>query len=173
MRIILETWRYISCWKSHVISLDFLISYGVSPLSNVCCKVKMLLGWLTDNKRICFNRWGCSSYDHHMDSWQWGSEYSVNRDHISHNTPHWNRKVYISVPRWCIVGYRTGTLWDLWNRSFATSAVKYLYNMVICFQPKHNIQPIACPWGWGMGLSFMNVWSVFYHWLAVCETILL
>ena len=32
----------------------------------------------------------------------------------SHNAPHWNRNVYISVPKWCIVGYGIGALWDLW-----------------------------------------------------------
>ena len=36
---------------------------------------------------------------------------------ISHNTPFCNRSVYISVTKWCIVGYGTGALWDLCNRS--------------------------------------------------------
>ena len=38
---------------------------------------------------------------------------------LSHNTPSWNRNVniYISVPAWCIVGYGTGALWDLWDWS--------------------------------------------------------
>ena len=37
---------------------------------------------------------------------------------ISHNAPLWNRNVHISVPKWCIVGYGTGALWDLWIWSF-------------------------------------------------------
>ena len=36
---------------------------------------------------------------------------------ISYNTPYWNRNVHISVPKWCIVGYGTGALWDLWGWS--------------------------------------------------------
>ena len=31
---------------------------------------------------------------------------------IFHKTPLWNRNVYISVSKWCIVGYGTGALWD-------------------------------------------------------------
>ena len=33
---------------------------------------------------------------------------------ISHNVPFFNRNVYISVKKWCIVRYSTNTLWDLW-----------------------------------------------------------
>ena len=36
---------------------------------------------------------------------------------ISHNAPFCNRNVHISVTKWCIVGYWTGTLWDLWDWS--------------------------------------------------------
>ena len=36
---------------------------------------------------------------------------------ISYNTPHWNRSVHISVPMWCVVGYETGVLWDIWDWS--------------------------------------------------------
>ena len=36
---------------------------------------------------------------------------------ISHNAPFCNRNVHISVTKWCIVGYGTGALWDLYNRS--------------------------------------------------------
>ena len=28
--------------------------------------------------------------------------------------------VHISVTKWCIVGYGTGALWDLWNGSIVT-----------------------------------------------------
>ena len=37
--------------------------------------------------------------------------------HISHNAPLWNRNVHISVPKWCIVGYGRGALWNLWDWS--------------------------------------------------------
>ena len=40
---------------------------------------------------------------------------------VSCNTPHWNRNVNISVPKWCIVGYRTGALCDLWDCSIDPS----------------------------------------------------
>ena len=43
---------------------------------------------------------------------------------ISHNTPHWNRNEHISVPKWCVVGYRTGALWDLQD----CSIVMYSYH---------------------------------------------
>ena len=38
---------------------------------------------------------------------------------ISHNAPFYNRnvQVHISVIKWCILGYRAGTLWDQCNRS--------------------------------------------------------
>ena len=36
---------------------------------------------------------------------------------ISLNAPLWNRNENISVPMWCIVGYWTGVLWDLWEWS--------------------------------------------------------
>ena len=36
---------------------------------------------------------------------------------ISHNAAFCNRNVHISVTKWCIVGYGTGALWDLCNRS--------------------------------------------------------
>ena len=42
---------------------------------------------------------------------------------ISHNTPLWNRNVHISVPMWCTVGYGTGALWDLWDRSILRASV--------------------------------------------------
>ena len=43
---------------------------------------------------------------------------------ISHNTPIRNRNVHISVPKWCIVGYHSGTAvwWDLWDWSIMSAS---------------------------------------------------
>ena len=40
---------------------------------------------------------------------------------ISHNAPFCNRNVHISVTKRCIVGYRTGALWDLCESSISTN----------------------------------------------------
>ena len=37
--------------------------------------------------------------------------------HISNNAQFYNKNVNISVTKWCIVGYRTGAVWDLHSRS--------------------------------------------------------
>ena len=46
----------------------------------------------------------------------------IDQSHKSHNAPvpyptihHWNINMHISVPKWCIVGYGTGALCDLWD----------------------------------------------------------
>ena len=36
---------------------------------------------------------------------------------LSHNVPLCNRNVHISVTKWCIVGYSSDALWDLWDGS--------------------------------------------------------
>ena len=42
---------------------------------------------------------------------------------ISHNAPFCNRNVHISVSSWCIVGYGTGALWELFvKRSMAAGS---------------------------------------------------
>ena len=44
---------------------------------------------------------------------------------ISHNTLCWNR----SVPMWCILRFRTGALWDLWDLSimFSPCSLRIMY----------------------------------------------
>ena len=39
---------------------------------------------------------------------------------ILHNAPFCNRNVHISVTKWCIVGYLSNALWDLWDGSIAS-----------------------------------------------------
>ena len=50
---------------------------------------------------------------------------------MSCNAPVCYRNVHISVAKWCIVGYETGALWDLWERSIATT------NSVPYFKSSH------------------------------------
>ena len=68
---------------------------------------------------------GCSSQNHN----KWSVFSHVYRSiaqvqqytwQISNNAPFCNRNVHISVTKWCVVGYGTSTLWDLWNRSIVT-----------------------------------------------------
>ena len=36
---------------------------------------------------------------------------------VSHNAPFCNRNVHLSVTKWCIIGYLSSALWDLWDGS--------------------------------------------------------
>ena len=58
---------------------------------------------------------------------------------MSHNAPFCNRNVHISVTKWCIVGYGTGALWDLCDRS---------------------IHPISGPQGQYMGCLLWESWPL-------------
>ena len=51
---------------------------------------------------------------------------------ISHNITFYNRNVHISVTKWCIVGYSSDALWDLWHGSIGPSA---------CLAPWHLQSP--------------------------------
>ena len=51
---------------------------------------------------------------------------------ISHNTPHWNRYVHFSVPKWCIVGYGTGPFARLvYSLKYFFVVMRYLKNIII------------------------------------------
>ena len=41
---------------------------------------------------------------------------------LSHNAPLCNRNGHISVTKWCIVGYFSDVLWELWDRSICNMA---------------------------------------------------
>ena len=51
---------------------------------------------------------------------------------IFHNAPLFNRIVHISVTKWCIVGYGTGALWDLWGWSISLSDPLFTFKK--CFE---------------------------------------
>ena len=78
----------------------------------------------------------------------------------SHNAPLWNRNVQISVPKWCIVGCGTGTLWDLFVRAKSGQSVgvlswvdkngKQLWLRRYIFLTVHVT---GIPWNWRGALS--------------------
>ena len=55
---------------------------------------------------------------------------------ISRNAPHWNGNVPTSVPKWCIIGYGIGALWDLWDW-FITRVPEVGAGIIPCMHPAH------------------------------------
>ena len=78
----------------------------------------------------------------------------------SHNAPLWNRNVHISVPKWCIVGYGTGALWDLWDRSFCYPCLYYLVKVM----QKNSEQHKGIDFFLVLNLDWWNqTWPVVYN----------
>ena len=64
---------------------------------------------------------------HYWYNWRISQIPQCNR-RISHNAPFCHRNVHIcySVTKWCIVGYSTGALWDLCNRSILSEKILHI-----------------------------------------------
>ena len=62
---------------------------------------------------------------------------------VSHNAPFCNRNVHISVTKWCIVGYLSTALWDLWDMGlFLQTGFNILY--ILCSFCLHIIVLVCC-----------------------------
>ena len=80
--------------------------------------------------------------------------------------------VHISVTKWCIVGYLSDALWDLWGGSIVryNLPMRAGYGMWVVNAVRPQVYGIICPWGWAKEVSVLSLKS--HHGCTVSVTML-
>ena len=97
-QLFLEWVQIIKYFQTHCKLLKFIIRDMLFPT-----KLTPLI-----NRRGLID--SASPKNHHNNRHNSGS-HKWPKTFLGRCTPHWNRNVHISIPMWCIVGYRTCPLW--------------------------------------------------------------